>query len=119
MSEVKRILVEGRQTELVLSVRPDKLLMATRNQFGLDVLNILHGLGFAPRLLLPNGMARVDTPEKIMKRDWQISYYDPNEAQDPNLYAIYTQLGETVGYMELLRQIRRPQGEGYSLFFRY
>ncbi len=117
MSEASRILVEGRQIEIVLSGRPERLLMATRNQMGRGVLDVLEGLGFVPRLLLPNGMARMDTPDKIMGRDWQVSYYDPDQPQELNLYAILTQWGGDIGYMELLRQIRNPQGKEYALFF--
>lgn len=120
MSESNKILIEGVERDLVLSGRSETLLMATRNQVGRDVLAILRGLGFVPRSLIFDEMEmiKMGTPEKIMGRDWKVNYYDLDEPQDTNLYIVYTHLGGNVGFMELLRQIRRPQGEGYALFFR-
>ncbi|MBI2595582.1 hypothetical protein HYW46_02500 [Candidatus Daviesbacteria bacterium] len=107
------------RTQVELEEKPTQLMMATHNNVGLDVSNLLQTLGFvqvegesAGDLFLRN------TPKKIFSRDWAISYQkaEKGEKRDLNIFTIYLNHGSEVGYMDFLRQITNRQGR-YCVFF--
>lgn len=101
-----------------LESRPERLIIATRNNVGRYVGDLIEALGFRPTLLLPGSqegdLMLATAPEQLMGRDWGISYQD--KEQDPNLFTIFLKHAGGIGYLELLRQSRNPEGQ-YFVFF--
>lgn len=96
-----------------LEPRPQELKLATSNNFGLNIENILKGLGFVTVLFIREGdMLVVSTPEKLLDRDWAIYFQD--KEQDPLLFTICLNHGPDIGYIDFLRQIKNQYG--YVIF---
>lgn len=103
----------GERVPRELEPRPEQLKMATQNNFGLDVIGLLKGLGFVPSEYTSDGrMVLVTTPERLLGKEWAIFYQDKEE--DPNLFTICLNHREDVGYMEFLMQTRNRHG--YCIF---
>lgn len=93
---------------------PEVLKIATKNNFGLDVRDMVTGLGFIIVDETRNGnFVLVNTPKKLLGMSWSISYIE--KEKDPNLFTIYLDHGGDVGYMDFLIQRRNERGE-YFLF---
>lgn len=108
----------GDKSLVELEERPAQLLMATRNNVGKNISVELRGLGFVPKGERERDLVLMDTPEKILGKDWALSRPKREEGkkQDPNLFTIYLNHGGGVGHMDFLRQISTQEG-GYRIFF--
>ena len=96
-----------------LEERPEELMLATVNQLGVDVSNILQRLGFVATERRNSDLILMLTPEKIMDRNWAL--LPQVGSNDPHLFTICLDWGE-IGYTHLFRQIKQNDGS-YSLFF--
>lgn len=107
----ERVLVE-------LEKRPDQLMMSTINSVGRNISTELRGLGFLPKGKREKNLVLMDTPEKILGRDWALSrpVKKEGEKQDLNLFTIYVNHEREVGYVDFLQQIRTQRGD-YCIFF--
>ena len=102
-----------------LEERPTQLLIANKNNFGLDISDMLQGLGFSVAEGKTEGsLILMNTPEKILGKSWALSRPElkGDEQGDPNIFTIYLNHESGVGYVDFLRQIRSQQGT-YRIFF--
>lgn len=106
-----------REKGVELEKKPSQIKMSVINNFGLDISHIICGLGFKLEGETEGGLKLMTTPDKILGLEWTISPQETIEGEepDPNLFTIFLDHGERIGYVSFLRQIGK-QGH-YRIFF--